>query len=82
MTDIFFNQIIARRITQLRKKQKLTLEKLAYQSGVSKGGLSEIERNMKEPRLYTIMKICCGLGITLKEFFDFHELDKFTDNFE
>lgn len=65
----------------MRKEHKLTLEQLAYQCGISKGGLSEIERNMKEPRAYTIFKICTGLGITMKEFFDFEEIDKFADLF-
>ena len=73
-----FNNIICRRIKSLRKAHKLTIEQLAYQSGISKGGLSEIERNMKEPRAYTIIRICAGLNITMKEFFDFEEINKFT----
>nr|QGT49743.1 hypothetical protein Melaina855_1300 [uncultured Candidatus Melainabacteria bacterium] len=72
-----FNKIICQRILQLRKQQGLTLEQLAYQSGISKGGLSEIERNMKEPRAYTILRICNGLGISMKDFFNFSELDEF-----
>lgn len=75
-----FNKIICQRISSLRKEHKLTLEQLAYQSGISKGGLSEIERNMKEPRAYTILKICNGLGISMKEFFDFQELETFSEN--
>ncbi len=74
-----FNNIICNRISFLRKKYKLTLEQLAYQSGISKGGLSEIERNMKEPRALTILKICSGIGITMKEFFDFKEIDDFVN---
>ena len=74
-----FNDIICQRITQLRTANNMTQEKLAYQSGISKGGLSEIERNMKEPRLYTIIKICAGLGITLKDFFEFKEINDFMD---
>ena len=68
---------------QLRARavsEEITLEQLAYQSGISKGGLSEIERNMKEPRAYTILKISNGLGISMKEFFDFPDLDKFSEN--
>ena len=65
-----FNKLICNRILTLRKEHNLKLEQLAYQSGISKGGLSEIERNMKEPRAYTILKICSGLGITMKEFFE------------
>lgn len=72
-----FNKLICNRILTLRKENNLTIEKLAYQSDISKGGLSEIERNMKEPRAFTILKICSGLGITMKEFFDFHEIDEF-----
>lgn len=55
----------------------MTLEQLAYQSGISKDGLSEIERNMKEPRAYTILKICNGLGITIAEFFQFETINNF-----
>ena len=72
-----FNKLLCKRISELRKARKITLEKLAYESEISKGGLSEIERNMKEPRAYTIFKICKGLGISMKEFFDFEEIDEF-----
>lgn len=72
-----FNKIVCKRISQLRKSKKLTMEQLAYRSGISKGGLSEIERNMKEPRAYTILRICNGLEISMKEFFDFKEIEDF-----
>jgi transcriptional regulator with XRE-family HTH domain len=78
MTNEKFNKIICNRISTLRKEKNLTLEQLAYQSGISKGGLSEIERNMKEPRAYTILKICNGLGITIGEFFNFNEINIFS----
>lgn len=77
MTNSDLNKLIANRIKQLRKEANLTLEQLAYQSDISKGGLSEIERNMKEPRIYTILRICASLNITLKEFFSFDEIDEF-----
>lgn len=69
--------LICNRIKHLREANGLTLEQLAYQSGISKGGLSEIERNLKEPRIYTIIKICAGLGISVNKFFDFNEIDEF-----
>ncbi len=80
MTNQDFNKIICKRINTLRKERNMTLEQLAYQSGISKGGLSEIERNMKEPRAYTILKICNGLGITISDFFKFEEINKFAGN--
>ncbi len=72
-----FNTILCKRIAILRKNSNLTLEKLAYQSGISKGGLSEIERGKKSPMPLTILKICTGLGITMKEFFDYKEINDF-----
>ncbi len=63
-----YRKILADRVKILHKQHGLTIEQLAYQSDISKGGLSEIERNMKEPRAYTILKICAGLGITMKDF--------------
>lgn len=77
MINTDFNKIICQRVHQLRKEHSLSIERLAYQSGISKGGLSEIERNMKEPRAYTILRICCGLGISMKEFFDFKDIEDF-----
>ncbi len=62
---------IGERIRVLREMRGLTMEKLAYESDISKGGLSEIERGMKEPRISTLVKICETLEISMKDFFDF-----------
>jgi len=77
MENINLNQILANRIIILRKEKNLTSEQLAYRSGISKGGLSEIERGCKEPRLCTILKICAGLDITVNDFFNFYEIEQF-----
>ncbi len=82
MTNDDFNQILCKRIVAYRKQQGLTIEQLAYQSGISKGGLSEIERGKKEPRAYTIFKICLTLGITMHEFFNFKEIEEFAEEFK
>ena len=66
MTNKAFNNIISRRIVFLRKERGLTSEQLAYASGISKGGLSEIERNIKEPKTHTLLKICVGLNIFIR----------------
>ena len=80
MNNNEFNKIIGNRISFLRKQKGLSLEALAYQSGISKGGLSEIERGIKEPRASTIFLICNTLFISLKDFFDFDEIEKFSIN--
>lgn len=67
-----FNKQIGNRIIALRKERNLTMEKLAYGSDISKGGLSEIERGMKDPRLSTLCRLCETLEISLKDFFNFN----------
>ena len=77
MSDEKFNTILCYRIKKLRQNRNLTIEQLAYQSGLSKGGLSEIERGKKSPMPLTILKICTALGITMKDFFDYEEINEF-----
>lgn len=62
---------IARRISLLRKAQGLTLEKLAFYSGIGKGTLSQIERGRASVKAVTLEKIVKeGLNMSLVEFFD------------
>ncbi len=77
MRDKRLSQILCNRISELQALNNLSLEKLAYQSGISKGGLSEILRCLKEPSNYTISKICIGLNITMDEFYNFEELKNY-----
>ncbi|MCQ2744033.1 MAG: helix-turn-helix transcriptional regulator [bacterium] len=71
-------KIICKRISDLMRQNNLSVEQLAYQSGISKGGLSEIVRYKKDPSNYTILNICLALNITMTEFFDFDELNNYT----
>ena len=61
-----YKKIICNRINELIKEHSLTAEKLAYQSGISKSGLSEILNCKKTPSSITIIKICSGFGILPK----------------
>lgn len=54
MVDENFKKIICNRIISLRRKHNLNQEQLAYQSGISKGGLNEIEKYLKIPLIYNI----------------------------
>ena len=55
------------RITTLLKENDL----LAYKSGISPSNISDILREkVSEPTLSTLLHICEGLNITLKDFFD------------
>lgn len=69
------NQKIGQIIKELREKQGLTLEKLAYESEFSKGGLSEIERGQREIKISSLEKLCGTLNISLSEFFVHYDKD-------
>lgn len=54
---------IGKVIRTLRKAKGMTQEKLANEIHLDRSYLSEIERNLKAPSLYTIFKLTKGLGI-------------------
>ncbi len=60
---------IGAKIRKLRKTNGLTLEELASRSELSKGFLSQIERNLASPSIATLSDILNVLGTSLAEFF-------------
>ena len=67
---------IGKRIKQLRIKNGLTLEELASRSELTKGFLSQLERNLTSPSISTLEDITEVLGISLEEFFKNEEDEK------
>lgn len=61
------NQILQDRVSLLRKKNKLTLDQLAAQSGVSRSMLSQIERGQANPTLAVTFRIAQAFGISIGE---------------
>ena len=47
----------------------MTLETLAKLSGISKGHLSKIERQEREPKLSTLIQIALALKVDIKELY-------------
>lgn len=60
---------IGHRIKQLRTKNNLTLEELASRCELTKGFLSQLERNLTSPSIQTLQDIVEALGTTLEKFF-------------
>ncbi|NCC16001.1 MAG: cupin domain-containing protein [Clostridia bacterium] len=60
---------IGHKIKQLRVQKGLTLEELASRSELTKGFLSQMERNLTSPSISTLNDILEALGTTLSEFF-------------
>ncbi|MCD8020701.1 MAG: helix-turn-helix domain-containing protein, partial [Clostridiales bacterium] len=60
---------IGNRIRDLRKKQGLTQEELADRAELTKGFISQIERDMTSPSIATLEDILQCLGTSIGEFF-------------
>lgn len=63
-------QLLCHRVSELRKKNKLTLEQLAMSSGVSRSMLSQIERGNANPTLAVTFRIAQAFGISIGELVD------------
>ena len=56
---------------KLLKENNLTAYKLSYKAGISNSIISDCRRGkVKEPTISSIIHICEGLNIQLKDFFD------------
>ncbi|OMF64189.1 XRE family transcriptional regulator [Paenibacillus sp. FSL R5-0766] len=55
------NSILAQNLKQLREQRKLSLDKVAEMSGISKTMLGQIERGESNPSIATVWKIANGL---------------------
>ena len=62
--------VLRARVTELRKKNKLTLDQLATSSGVSRSMLSQIERGQANPTLAVTFRIAQAFGISIGELVD------------
>lgn len=60
---------IGRKIKRLRVQKGLTLEELASRSELTKGFLSQLERDLTSPSIATLNDIVEALGSSLSEFF-------------
>ena len=68
--DVQASERLCHRVTDLRKKHKLTLDQLAAASGVSRSMLSQIERGKANPTLAVTFRIAQAFGITIGELVD------------
>lgn len=65
---------LANRIKYLCKVNKVSYYALSYKSAVPMTTLMHIVNcSTKNPGIFTIIKICNGLDITIKDFFDSEE---------
>lgn len=62
---------IAFNLKKYREKSGLTAEKLAYEFGISKSYISEIENEKKLPTLKMLLKISKALNIDINQLFSY-----------
>ncbi len=76
-------QILVDKLNQLCKERGYSYYILAYKSSVPLSTLMHImEGRVKNPGVFTLIKICSGLGITLGELFSPEELTMILDSLE
>lgn len=74
------SEAIATRLNDICSQRDLTVNKLASLGCMTQSTLEYvISGKSKNPKMLTIVRICDGLGISLKEFYDdevFNNLDR------
>ena len=69
------HQLIIRRLKDLCREKNMSYYMLSYRSTVPLTTLLHIlDGSTKNPGIFTLLKLCNGLGISIIEFFDTGEL--------
>lgn len=69
------NEIIANNLKHIRDSKKLSLDKVAAMTGVSKSMLGQIERGESNPTITTVWKIANGLKVPFTSLVDEPKVD-------
>lgn len=76
-------EAVAKRITELCGERKISVNALANNAGISPSTVySMLNQKSRNPGVISIHLICCGLDISLREFFDsdiFDEIEPYDD---
>ena len=80
MCKITLSQAIIDRILKLQKDRNITTNKLATLSGLTQSTVRDILYGVsKAPKINTLLHICEGFGISLKDFFNDSIFDSVAD---
>ena len=60
---------IGKNISKHRRNRNMTSEQLAYENGISKGYMSDVENGKKIPSVKMLDKIAKALKVDIKELF-------------
>jgi len=74
-----YSNIVVNRILSLCKSRGITIYQLGMMGGISHSTLDNIVNHKTgNPKLKTLHKIATAFGMTLAEFVDFDELNKYS----
>lgn len=74
-----YSDLYVQRIRKLCKERGIAINKLAIMSDVKQSTLDNIVRGLtKNPRVKTLHKIALAFNMTLAEFLNFEDLNKFS----
>lgn len=74
-----YADIYVKRIRELCKQRKISINKLAVMSNVKQSTLDNIVRGItKNPRVKTLHKLAIAFNMTLSEFLDFDHLNEYS----
>jgi len=69
---------IGQRIKDLREKAELSQKDLAYTADLDRSYIASIENGQRNVSIVNIEKIANALNVTIKEFFNNNEFEKYT----
>ena len=58
------------RLKKLREAKEISIYKLAQESGLSQGHISDLENGKNQPTIDTLQRLLTPMGISLPEFFN------------
>lgn len=64
------NPSIGRQLRERRRRLNLTLDDVAAKTGLTKGYLSQVERDLSSPSVAALLAICNAVGTRIGELFD------------
>lgn len=56
-------------LKEVRRRKKLTLNKLSEKSGISTTHINDIENNIKSPSLFVMIKLAKALDVEITELY-------------
>jgi transcriptional regulator with XRE-family HTH domain len=64
---------IGEKLREARRQRDLTIDQLARRTGLTKGFLSQVERDLATTSVASLLRICDALGLRVGELFDTDE---------